>query len=116
MRRETPESGSKIDHQGVCGLETMSQAHQIISVSCNGKIAICDEDSMGDCKVVSTGTNWHCASLICEPATLCLGDMGGNIGYMGLTDKQPKNIFKAHEQLVNALSLVQSKEPYFLLK
>ncbi len=97
--------GSKIRHQGVCGLETMEKPSNIITVGCDGTISVCDEQDVEKCDVINTDTNWCCATMICEPPTLCLGDLGGTVGYLGLKDKEPKNLYKAHEQPVNGLSL-----------
>lgn len=110
IKFKTSKNSVGVNHHGVCGLETISKTKQIISIGCDGKIAICDENSMHNCEVINTQTNWYCASLKCEPATLCLGDLSGNIGYMGIQDKTPKPVFKAHEQIINALSLSSDQQ------
>lgn len=110
IKFNTPENPRSIDHHGVCGLETISKANQIISISCDGQIAICDETAMDKCKVVNTRTSWYCACLKCEPTTLCLGGLSGNVGYMGINDKAPERIFKAHDQTINGLSLSSNQQ------
>ena len=105
IKFKQPMNPKSVNHNGVCGLETISRSSQIISIGCDGQIAICDEQAMHNCEVVNTQTNWYCATMQCEPPTLCLGDLSGNIGYMGLKDKEPERVFKAHEQAINGLSL-----------
>lgn len=105
VKLKKPTNGSRIRHQGVCGLESLETPGQIISIGCNGTIEICDEQDVNKCQVVDTQNNWCCATMICQPPTLCLADLGGTIGYMGLQDKQPKKIYKAHDQTINGLAL-----------
>ena len=105
VKIRTPENPNSVQHQGVCGLETLSKTRQIISIGCDGKIAVCDEDRMDNCDVVNTKTSWYCATMQCEPPTICLGDLSGDIGFMRIKDQKPQKIFKAHRQAVNALSL-----------
>ncbi len=102
---ETPINSKSMEHQGVCGLETISKSRQIISVGCDGKIAICDEHAMDRCEVVNTKSSWYCATMQCEPPTLCLGGLSGKIGFMGLKDKEPQRIFEAHAGSINGIAL-----------
>lgn len=110
LKFKTPKSSQSVVHHGVCCLETISKTNQVISIGCDGKIAICDENPVHDCQVIDTHKSWYCACLKCDTATLCLGDLGGNIGYMNLNDKIPHRIFKAHQQTINALALSPNQQ------
>lgn len=105
-----PQSSPSLHQHGVCGLETISRAGKIISIACDGKIALCQESVPNQCRVIDTQKSWYCACLKCEPPLICLGGLGGEIGYMNIDAMQPHHIFKAHTQAVNALSLSPTQD------
>jgi WD40 repeat protein len=92
------------NHRGVCGLEAITSTKQVISVGCDGKIAFCHEDSMHNCDLVDLNKSWYCASIKNDTHTLYLGGLSGDVGAVRIKDKEPQEMFRAHEQAVNALS------------
>lgn len=90
--------------KGVCGLEAISSAQQVISIGCDGKIAFCHEDSMHNCDLIDMHKSWYCARLQEDAKTLYLGGLSGDVGSLRIHDKEPQETFQAHVQTVNALS------------
>jgi len=105
-----PAVDQSIAHNGVCGLKTVSEEKQIISIACDGRIAFCDEPNLSACEVVNSAAGLHCACMYPEGKKLFVGDYSGFISVWNYDTKALLYDLPAHEQQVNAISLSTSQD------
>ena len=94
-----------IHHQGVCALESLDATSQIVSVACDGKIALCNETSLVDCDVIPTGSGLQSLRIQKKLLRLLVGGINGRISAWDYLTQKLIHTIPAHTLEVNDLSL-----------
>lgn len=107
-----PEIAQSRHHFGVCGLQGVSDARQIVSVDCDGKIVFCDEDDLLHCKSIEAPSHLMavCLRNADQKKELIVGGVNGHITIWDYAAKSLQHDIRAHSTQINALSLSGSQE------
>ncbi len=95
---------------GMCALEGISDAHQIIVVSCNGNVSFCPENSIDSCISQETKDYNFCSSVDKDKKILYLGALDGSINVWDYYKKKKITKIAAHDNVVSSLAVDTRRE------
>lgn len=94
-----------VHHNGVCGLDFISNTQEVVSGACDGKIVFCSKNSL------AAGVSYQFDQLHVSALTVCpdqshkifIGSQGGYVYQMNYETKKIERYFKAHEGTINRI-------------